>query len=119
VAADLLVACTACRYELEKALIEGSIEVDDLPGLWNRKMAEYLGCKPESDARGVLQDVHWSAGLAGYFPTYRWGAGEGWGRWCSPAGGAAARHDARHPSRPPQQLHSALRPAVGSSHPNR
>ncbi|KAI7846262.1 hypothetical protein COHA_000242 [Chlorella ohadii] len=62
------------RYELEKALVEGSIEVADLPRLWNEKMKEYLGCEPESDARGVLQDVHWSAGLFGYFPTYSLGA---------------------------------------------
>jgi carboxypeptidase Taq len=62
------------RYELEKALVEGSIEVKDLPRLWNEKMKEYLGCEPESDARGVLQDVHWSAGLFGYFPTYSLGA---------------------------------------------
>ena len=53
------------RYELEKALVEGSIQVADLPQLWNQKMNEYLGCEPESDARGVLQDVHWSAGLFG------------------------------------------------------
>lgn len=62
------------RYELEKALVEGSIQVADLPRLWNEKMKEYLGCEPESDARGVLQDVHWSAGLFGYFPTYSLGA---------------------------------------------
>ncbi|KAL4858840.1 Thermostable carboxypeptidase 1 [Chlorella vulgaris] len=62
------------RYELEKALIEGSIQVSDLPKLWTAKMSEYLGCEPESDARGVLQDVHWSAGLFGYFPTYSLGA---------------------------------------------
>lgn len=62
------------RYELEKALVEGSIQVADLPQLWNQKMNEYLGCEPESDARGVLQDVHWSAGLFGYFPTYSLGA---------------------------------------------
>ncbi|PSC70957.1 Carboxypeptidase Taq [Micractinium conductrix] len=62
------------RYELEKALLEGKIAVDDLPKLWNQKMKEYLGCEPESDARGVLQDVHWSAGALGYFPTYSLGA---------------------------------------------
>ncbi|KAL4418640.1 hypothetical protein ABPG77_005377, partial [Micractinium sp. CCAP 211/92] len=62
------------EYELEKALIEGKISVDDLPALWNEKMKSYLGCEPESDARGVLQDVHWSAGLFGYFPTYSLGA---------------------------------------------
>jgi carboxypeptidase Taq len=62
------------RYELEKGLIEESFKVQDLPQLWNAKMQEYLGCIPETDAQGVLQDVHWSAGLAGYFPTYSLGA---------------------------------------------
>lgn len=75
---------------MEKALIEGSIQVSDLPKLWTAKMSEYLGCEPESDARGVLQDVHWSAGLFGYFPTYRWG----WSGcdlcWSALAGGFAA-----------------------------
>lgn len=50
------------RYELERGLVDGTIEVDDLPKLWNQKMQEYLGHEPESDAKGVLQDVHWSAG---------------------------------------------------------
>ena len=40
----------------------GCVQVEDLPALWNQKMREYLGCEPESDARGCLQDVHWSAG---------------------------------------------------------
>ena len=58
------------RFELEVALIEGSLAVADLPEAWNAKMEEYLGITPSSDATGVLQDVHWSAGLFGYFPTY-------------------------------------------------
>ncbi len=58
------------RFELETALLEGNISVSDLPAAWNAKMEEYLGITPESDATGVLQDVHWSAGLFGYFPTY-------------------------------------------------
>ena len=58
------------RFELEVALIEGSLAVSDLPDAWRAKMEEYLGITPESDAAGVLQDVHWSAGLFGYFPTY-------------------------------------------------
>uniref|UniRef100_A0A7S1WYZ1 Carboxypeptidase n=1 Tax=Tetraselmis chuii TaxID=63592 RepID=A0A7S1WYZ1_9CHLO len=62
------------RYELERGLIDGSIQVKDLPELWNAKMTEYLGCTPTSDAEGVLQDVHWSAGAFGYFPTYSLGA---------------------------------------------
>ncbi len=49
--------CTFAGFHLLQALVEGSIEVADLPRLWNEKMKEYLGCEPESDARGVLQ-VH-------------------------------------------------------------
>ena len=55
----------ACRYKLEKGLIDGSIKVADLPKLWNQGMQDYLGCTPPNDAQGVLQDVHWSAGLFG------------------------------------------------------
>lgn len=58
------------RFELELALIEGELSVEDLPAAWSAKMQEYLGLTPPSDADGVLQDVHWSAGLIGYFPTY-------------------------------------------------
>jgi carboxypeptidase Taq len=61
------------RFELEAALINGEIEVDDLPGLWNARYEEYLGIRPERDAEGVLQDVHWSHGSFGYFPTYTLG----------------------------------------------
>jgi len=58
------------RFEIEKDLIEGSIEVGDLPEIWNQKTEELLGIKVPDDARGVLQDVHWSGGSFGYFPTY-------------------------------------------------
>ena len=61
------------RYELEKALIGGDIAVADLPGLWNEKYAEYLGVTPQHDGEGVLQDVHWSGGAFGYFPSYTLG----------------------------------------------
>ncbi|MFC4427939.1 carboxypeptidase M32 [Deinococcus navajonensis] len=61
------------RFELELALLEGTLSVQDLPEAWNARMAEYLGQTPPDDARGVLQDVHWSAGLVGYFPTYTLG----------------------------------------------
>ncbi|MBD3235666.1 MAG: carboxypeptidase M32 [Candidatus Eisenbacteria bacterium] len=61
------------RFEIEKALLDRTIEVADLPGIWNEKMRAYLGITPESDAVGVLQDVHWSMGLVGYFPTYALG----------------------------------------------
>ncbi len=61
------------RFELEKALMEGELEVGDLPGVWNERMQSYLGIRPGSDAEGVLQDIHWSLGLIGYFPTYTLG----------------------------------------------
>ena len=61
------------RFELEIGIIEGKIKVRDLPGIWNAKMKEYLGVEPENDARGVLQDVHWSMGAFGYFSTYTLG----------------------------------------------
>ena len=62
------------RYELEQQLLAGDITIQDVPRLWNEKMTEYLGCTPKDDAQGVLQDVHWSAGIMGYFPTYSLGA---------------------------------------------
>ncbi len=61
------------RLELEIALMEGSLAVADLPGAWNDRMQDYLGVTPPNDADGVLQDVHWSAGILGYFPTYSLG----------------------------------------------
>lgn len=61
------------RYELEKALFEKTLQVKDLPGAWNEKMADYLGIKPDTDANGVLQDIHWALGAFGYFPTYSLG----------------------------------------------
>lgn len=61
------------RFEIERALFKGELEVGDLPGVWNEKMQAYLGLTPPSDADGVLQDVHWSFGGFGYFPTYSLG----------------------------------------------
>ncbi len=61
------------RLEIEIGLMEGSIEVKDLPEIWNTKMQEYLGVTPENDAEGVLQDIHWSMGAIGYFATYTLG----------------------------------------------
>jgi len=61
------------RYEIEKGLIDQTIEVGDLPAIWNSKMQEYLGIVPPNDKEGVLQDVHWSGGSFGYFPTYSLG----------------------------------------------
>jgi carboxypeptidase Taq len=61
------------RFELEKALLEGELAVADLPAVWQEKYRKYLGVFSPTDADGVLQDVHWSAGLFGYFPTYALG----------------------------------------------
>lgn len=61
------------RYEIEKGLFNGEIEVEDLPQIWNDKYEEYLGVRPENDANGVLQDVHWAGGSFGYFPSYALG----------------------------------------------
>jgi carboxypeptidase Taq len=58
------------RYELEQELISGRLALEDLPEAWNAKMKEYLGVDVPDDAKGVLQDVHWSGGSFGYFPTY-------------------------------------------------
>ena len=61
------------RWRLERALIAGDLAVADLPTAWNDKYQEYLGVVPSTDADGVLQDIHWPAGLFGYFPTYSLG----------------------------------------------
>ena len=58
------------RFTLEKRLVEGSLGVDELPEAWNSLMEELLGVRPSSDSEGVLQDIHWSHGSIGYFPTY-------------------------------------------------
>jgi carboxypeptidase Taq len=61
------------RAELEAGLIAGEIQVADLPARWNDAMERYLGVTPTNDAVGVLQDVHWSVGYYGYFPSYMFG----------------------------------------------
>jgi carboxypeptidase Taq len=61
------------RFELEQALIEGQLTTHDLPHAWREKYQAFLGIQPPRDAEGVLQDIHWSAGLFGYFPTYTLG----------------------------------------------
>lgn len=61
------------RFEIEKGLIDNSIDVKDVPEIWNAKMKEYLGICPKTDAEGCLQDIHWSMGGFGYFPTYTLG----------------------------------------------
>jgi carboxypeptidase Taq len=62
------------RYELEKALIGGGLEAEDIPAWWNEAYAKYLGVKVPDDRHGCLQDVHWSHGSFGYFPTYSLGS---------------------------------------------
>jgi carboxypeptidase Taq len=62
------------RYELEVALISGSLGISDLPEVWNERSASLIGATPTSDREGVLQDVHWSLGMFGYFPTYTLGS---------------------------------------------
>jgi carboxypeptidase Taq len=61
------------RFRLEQELMNNGLKVPDLPEAWNAGMQELLGIRPDKDANGVLQDIHWSAGLIGYFPTYALG----------------------------------------------
>ncbi len=61
------------RSEIETDLVEGNIEVKDAPAVWNQKYHDYLGIDPEDDSVGVMQDIHWSMGSIGYFPTYSLG----------------------------------------------
>lgn len=61
------------RYELEKAIFDGDAGLNELPILWNKKYREYLGVEPKNDAEGILQDMHWSSGNFGYFPSYALG----------------------------------------------
>jgi carboxypeptidase Taq len=71
------------RFEIEQELIEGRLAVEDLPEAWNARFKEYFGLDVPDDAHGVLQDVHWSSGSIGYFPTYALGnliAGQLWER---------------------------------------
>jgi carboxypeptidase Taq len=71
------------RFELELELLAGDLAVADVPGAWNDRIREYLGLEVPDDAHGVLQDVHWSEGIFGYFPTYAVGnviAGQLWAR---------------------------------------
>ncbi len=61
------------RFELEQAMLSGDLKPADVPAAWNEKMRQYLGLTPPDDAQGCLQDVHWSHGAIGYFPTYTLG----------------------------------------------
>ena len=60
------------RYELERDMVNGEVAVESLPGMWNAKYREYLGIEPDTDSKGILQDIHWTGGF-GYFPTYTLG----------------------------------------------
>jgi carboxypeptidase Taq len=60
------------RYEMEKAMVNGEVAVESLPGKWNGMYQEYLGVEPPTDAQGIMQDIHWTSGF-GYFPTYTLG----------------------------------------------
>jgi len=62
------------RFEIERDLIRGDLDVSEVPQVWNDKMEEYLGIRPDNDAEGCLQDIHWSHGNFGYFPTYSLGS---------------------------------------------
>ena len=75
-AADEVTYCLhiILRYEIEKAIFREGVSVEELPALWNRLMKEYLGVVPANDAEGILQDMHWSDGSFGYFPTYLLGS---------------------------------------------
>ena len=61
------------RFELEQQLLSGAVSVANVREAWNERMQEYLGLEVPDDAQGVLQDMHWSIGLIGYFPTYQLG----------------------------------------------
>jgi carboxypeptidase Taq len=61
------------RFEMENDLLEGRLKADDVPEAWNARMQEFLGVTPPNIAQGALQDIHWSSGLVGYFPTYQLG----------------------------------------------
>ena len=77
--ADELTYClhVMVRYELERAMFEGTISAKDLPREWNRLYKEYLGIDVPDDRRGVLQDSHWANGNIGYFPSYALGSAYG------------------------------------------
>lgn len=75
-AADEVTYCfhIILRYELEKAIFRENVKVEELPNMWNEKMQEYLQITPSNDAEGILQDMHWSDGSFGYFPSYLLGS---------------------------------------------
>lgn len=62
------------RYEIEKMIFNGEVDIEDLPEIWNQKYEEYLGITPDNDSVGILQDIHWACGNFGYFATYALGS---------------------------------------------
>jgi carboxypeptidase Taq len=67
---SLTASTSSSDSKLKKPLLEGTLKVKDIPEVWNQKMHDYLGIRPSKDSEGCLQDIHWSFGLIGYFPTY-------------------------------------------------
>ncbi len=65
------------RYELEREIMSGDIDINKLPEMWNDKIESYLGVRPQTDTEGILQDTHWANGSFGYFPTYALGTAYG------------------------------------------
>jgi carboxypeptidase Taq len=61
------------RFEIERDLFNGDLEIEDLPQVWNQKYEDYLGVKIENDSEGIMQDTHWAGGSFGYFPSYAFG----------------------------------------------
>ena len=103
------------RFELELALIEGTLGVDDLPHAWNEGMHRLLGLDVPDDAQGVLQDVHWGAGMIGYFPTYTLGQPDGGAALGGARGGPAGhrRGDRAGRLRAAARLAGGARPCAG------
>jgi len=62
------------RFEIERDLVRGDLDVSEVPAVWNDRMASYLGVRPDDDSEGCLQDIHWAHGSVGYFPTYSLGS---------------------------------------------
>ena len=91
------------RFELERAIFTGGLDLADLPEAWNERMREYLDVDVPADSAGVLQDVHWAEGLFGYFPTYSLGniiAGQLWEAAHEALPGPRAAHRARRAGAP-------------------
>ena len=92
------------RFELELALMRDQLEVAELPGAWNDAYERTLGLRPANDALGVMQDIHWSHGSFGYFPTYTLGnlySALLWDAYCKRRSRGRGAHPGRRvPARP-------------------